>query len=143
MSKKVNFVHIEDDEKTSMAVEVVGNDLLRVHVGFLKDCHSYRLEVPLPAPVVVSQVLNKITDVNNGPLCKFEAVEDDAIAGKKMIVLLETVEKGSFQDQIVFSGIGCSMKVVFEASVLGADDGTPLLKDGIHLIGRTTMSIDD
>jgi hypothetical protein len=145
----VHFDAITDDFESEHSHPVIrkgAHGVINVHLGFLQVKHRYRVELSIPLDVLASHsreshaLLLKVED-NAVPNihCKllsfkgrpteqsqFYEAEFEFFAHKEKLLKEElklvTCEEGA-------------VKFLFHARVLGRGKGTPMLKDGIHLLG--------
>lgn len=129
-----------------------GGDSIMVHLGFLQIKHRYRIELNIPAHVLQEAGFEvgkntdfKIDDSKHPNInCRLLEFLTEAIAdkdGKKYYdVKLELfAHKEKLLREIILVNGGESTSIKFKlmlvARVLGRGKGTPMLRDGIHLIG--------
>ncbi|XP_053695928.1 UPF0687 protein C20orf27 homolog [Sabethes cyaneus] len=129
-----------------------GGDSIMVHLGFLQIKHRYRIELKIPAYILQEKNLEVETNTNpkvddckhpniNCRMLEFstEAIPDKD--GKKYYdvkVELFAHKEKLLREMILVDGSENSslkFKLMLVARVLGRGKGTPMLRDGIHLIG--------
>jgi len=125
-------------EKTSsILIKTISTDKLEVHLGFLKINTTYEVIVPLHIPDHTPSNISWIPDESSpspySSLKKYEQSSEygnlvlDFKAGKAKL-MKDTLKLRSASEPFI------SLELQLVARVLGKGQGTPMLKDGIHII---------
>ncbi|XP_055541558.1 UPF0687 protein C20orf27 homolog [Wyeomyia smithii] len=128
-----------------------GGDTIMVHLGFLQIKHRYRIELNIPAYALQEVGLKDGTNVSftvdesrhpnvNCRLLEFLSETITNKDGKKYYdvkVELFAHKEKLLREIIVLNGSNneTKLKLMLVARVLGRGKGTPMLRDGIHVIG--------
>lgn len=144
----VHFETIKDDFESDTSNPVIqkGHGKINIHLGFLQVKHRYRVEVSIPADVLADY----ITD-NHKLVLKFNEAEVPNIHCKLLTFKDKTTEQSQFfeaeieffahkekllkEELTLLTSDEKTIKLVFSARVLGRGKGTPMLKNGVHLLG--------
>lgn len=114
---------------------------INVHLGFLQVKHRYRIELTIPAEILAeftepNQKLNLKVDETAVPNinCKLLTFKADTTYEAE-IEFFAHKEKLLKEELKLLTSDEKPVKLVFSARVLGRGKGTPMLKNGIHLLG--------
>lgn len=127
-----------------MTYEKVDPDTINVHLGFLQLQHKYMLELKIPTNLFNKADIALVPDEKIHPnlfcrLTEFSGKEVEStnfynakvnfVTHKDKFVkeLLNVVDEKSRE----------KVKFIFIARVLGEGKGTPMLRNGIHIVGHT------
>lgn len=134
MSKRVQLVPSgEKNDGKPIIVEALANDTVKISLGFLKCNHKYRIEVKIPRSITNLSTLESMSDRTNGPNCRLESLTEDPV-GLLMEIELLTRRSHKIEEELVFHGEDSLMRFLINAVTLGPDKGTPMLRDGVHLV---------
>lgn len=111
------------------------------HLGILRNHHTYSADVPIP------HSLGKNVSASHGPHNIHIAIMDvpettkQGDSNPKYISLVKvqakTIKEGSISEKIeIFTDEGDRMEILVTAKVLKANQGNPLLKNGIHVLSH-------
>lgn len=119
---------------------------ITVHLGFLQVKHRYRIELSIPA-----SILEDYVDKSQKLILKADEAVVPNVHCKLLTFKGETDEQSQFyeaeieffahkekllkEELTLLTNDGKSVKLVFSARVLGRGKGTPMLKNGVHLLG--------
>jgi len=119
---------------------------INIHLGFLQVKHRYRIELSIPA-----DILDDFIQKNHKLTLKVDEAEVPNIHCKLLSFKGAATEQSqSYEAEIEFfahkekllkeelkllTSDEKQVKLVFTARVLGRGKGTPMLKNGIHLLG--------
>ena len=119
---------------------------INVHLGFLQVKHRYRIELNFPA-----DILSDFIDKSHKLTMKVDEATVPNIHCKLLTFKGDTTEQSQFYEaEIEFfahkekllkeelkliTSTDKPVKLLFSARVLGRGKGTPMLKNGIHLLG--------
>jgi len=145
----VHFETIKDDFESDTSNPVIQkgqHGKINVHLGFLQVKHRYRVEVNIPADILADY----ITD-NHKLVLKFNETDVPNIHCKLLTFKDKTTEQSQFyeaeieffahkekllkEEMTLLTSDEKTIKLVFSARVLGRGKGTPMLKNGVHLLG--------
>lgn len=142
----MHFDDFESDHENPVIQKDPGGKI-HVHLGFLQVKHRYRIELNIPQEILASFcnenhiLVLKVDGENSVPNihCKllsfkgketeqshFYDAEFEFFAHKEKL-LKEDIKLLTSDEKVV--------KMMFHARVLGRGKGTPMLKNGIHLLG--------
>lgn len=119
---------------------------MNVHLGFLQVKHRYRIELSIPAEFLVD-----VIDASHKLVLKADEAAVPNIHCKLLSFKGDTTEQSQFYEAEVeffahkekllkeelklLTSDEKPLKFVFSARVLGRGKGTPMLKNGVHLLG--------
>lgn len=142
----VHFDDFESDHENPVIQKGPGGKI-HIHLGFLQVKHRYRIELNIQQEILASychensKLVLKVDEENTVPNihCKllsfkgkateqsqFYEAEFEFFAHKEKL-LKEEIKLLTSDEKVV--------KLMFHARVLGRGKGTPMLKNGIHLLG--------
>jgi Domain of unknown function (DUF4517) len=119
---------------------------ISVHLGFLQVKHRYRIELNIPVDILAEfkETDKKLvlqlddTDVPNIN-CKLLSFKSDTTEQSQFyeteIEFFAHKEKLLKEELKLLTSEGKSVKLIFSARSLGRGKGTPMLKNGVHLLG--------
>ncbi|XP_055640670.1 UPF0687 protein C20orf27 homolog [Toxorhynchites rutilus septentrionalis] len=144
---------INDELHDNTIIYEVANagSLITVQLGFLQINHKYRLELNIPAYALVQSGFNvgkntsfEVEDSQllnlNCKLIEFTTQPIKTVDGKdhySATVEFFTHKEKLLKEHLTICGkedSSIKLQIVFVARVLGKGKGTPMLRDGIHLI---------
>jgi Domain of unknown function (DUF4517) len=119
---------------------------INIHLGFLQVKHRYRIELNFPADILAdyTQANQKlILKVDEGAVpninCKLLTFKGDTTSQSQFyeaeIEFFAHKEKFLKEELKLMTSDDQPVKLLFSARVLGRGKGTPMLKNGIHLLG--------
>lgn len=145
----VHFDTIKDDFESDHSNPVIQKGQqgkINVHLGFLQVKHRYRIELNIPADILVDYI-----DQSHKLVLKVDEAAVPNINCKLLTFKGDTTEQSQFYEaEIEFfahkekflkeelkllTSDDKSVKLLFSARVLGRGKGTPMLKNGVHLLG--------
>lgn len=144
-----------------MTYQLVGDNIVDVHLGFLQHEHRYLIELHLPANLFKCKpnaVINLVADSNFASnvhcrladrvseLQKFPEKPDDAVnstpasSEKFFVIKVEYFAHKEHQTREELKMVNANnsvelLKLIVTARILGKGKGTPMLRNGIHCIG--------
>ncbi len=114
------------------------------HVGILRNHHTYSVDIPIPhsmGPEVSAR--HAPTNINFMVVAAPETVaaKVESEDGCKFVSMLKlqakTIKEGSIAEKVELSVEGgSSMELLLTAKVLKANQGNPVLKEGVHMISH-------
>lgn len=129
---KVRFDQNEDSNPISVEKQLELENSFTVHLGFLKINHHYKIEFPISKLQFTDpKALEKfdIATIKKQPNCQLVGLVSNSTEFLFQVQLYAYTES-VLKEKITFSDI----ELTFVAQVLGKNKGTPLLKDGIHIL---------
>lgn len=145
----VHFDTIKDDFESDHSNPVIQKgrtNEINIHLGFLQVKHRYRVEFSIPA-----SILNDYIDKNHKLVLKADEAVVPNVHCKLLTFKGESNEQSQFyeaeieffahkekflkEELILLTSEDKSVKLVISARVLGRGKGTPMLKNGVHLLG--------
>ncbi|KAI5706559.1 UPF0687 protein C20orf27 homolog [Diaphorina citri] len=128
---KVRFDQNEENNAISVERQIEPENSFIVHLGFLKINHYYAIEFPILKSQLSSSpaILSDISKAKNTAHCKLIAVRSLPTEFLFQIELYAHTE--SLLTETIVSP---NLELNFVAQVLGKNKGTPLVKDGIHIL---------
>lgn len=119
---------------------------INIHLGFLQVKHRYRVELNFPADILADYIVDShklILKVDEAAVpnihCKLLTFKGDTTEQSKFyeaeIEFFAHKEKLLKEELKLLTSDEKSVKFVFSARVLGRGKGTPMLKNGVHLLG--------
>lgn len=134
---KVRFIQNEESNAITVDKQLEPENSFLVHLGFLKINHHYKIEFSIPKSQFLSaQALqSNLTKVNNSPHCQLVHLVENPLETKFYVELYAHTEC-ALTEKISSPHI----ELTFVAQVLGENKGTPLLKDGIHIIHNSSLN---
>lgn len=145
----VHFDTIKDDFESDHSNPVIQQGQqgkINIHLGFLQVKHRYRIELNIPAGILVDYI-----DKNHKLVLKDDEAAVPNIHCKLLTFKGDKAEQLHFyeaeieffahkekllkEEMKLVTSDGKAVKLVFSARVLGRGKGTPMLKNGVHLLG--------
>lgn len=119
---------------------------INVHLGFLQVKHRYRVELNIPADILAEYIekdhklVLKVDDASVPNVhCKLLTFKGDTTEQSQFyeleIEFFAHKEKLLKEEMKLVTDDEKSVKLLFSARVLGRGKGTPMLKNGVHLLG--------
>lgn len=115
-----------------------------VHAGFFKSDHKYQVEFTIPNKADLGSNIVWETQEGSPATIQSTACQDGEVA----IVLhyFPNSKAGICKEYFTLKSDGKEIRVLFRAEILGREQGTPMLKDGVKCIERphsaSSMSSD-
>lgn len=148
-------------DSSCVTYQLVGDNIVDVHLGFLQHEHRYLIELHLPASLFKCQpnaIINLVADSNcaTNQHCRLadrisaiekqlETVGDDASnarsdSEKFFVIKVEYFahQEHQLREELKLMNANNTielLKLVVTARILGKGKGTPMLRNGIHCIG--------
>jgi hypothetical protein len=145
----VHFDAITDDFESEHSHPVIrkgAHGIINIHLGFLQVKHRYRVELNLPLDVLANhchdthKLVLKVEE-NSVPNihCKLLSFKGKATEQSQFyeaeFEFFAHKEKLLKEELKLATCDNTAVKLLFHARVLGRGKGTPMLKEGIHLLG--------
>ncbi|CRK97979.1 CLUMA_CG011351, isoform A [Clunio marinus] len=144
----VHFDSIKDDFESDHSNPVIqkAQGKINIHLGFLQVKHRYRIELKIPADILSEFIVNNhklvlrldetaVPNIN----CKLLSFKGDTTGDLQFydaeIEFFAHKEKLLKEELKLLTSDEKSVRMIFSARVLGRGKGTPMLKNGIHLLG--------
>lgn len=119
---------------------------INVHLGFLQVKHRYRIEINFPADILADYIekshklVLKVDEANVPNIhCKLLSFKGNTAEQSQLyeaeFEFFAHKEKLLKEELKLITSEEKPVKFVFSARVLGRGKGTPMLKNGIHLLG--------
>lgn len=118
---------------------------ISVHLGFLQVKHRYRVELNIPADILADfiekdhKLVLKVDEASvpnvHCKLLTFKGTTEQSQFYELEIEFFAHKEKLLKEEMKLVTDDEKSVKLVFSARVLGRGKGTPMLKNGVHLLG--------
>lgn len=145
----VHFDAIKDDFESDHSNPVIQkgqHGKINIHLGFLQVKHRYRIELNIPAEFLVDHIQKShklVLKVDEADVpnihCKLLSFKGDTTEQLQFyeaeIEFFAHKEKLLKEELKLTTSDEKPVKFVFSARVLGRGKGTPMLKNGIHLLG--------
>lgn len=116
-----------------------------VHLGFLQVKHRYRVELNIPAEILADFIVKdhklvlKVDEASvpnvHCKLLTFKGATTESQFYEAEIEFFAHKEKLLKEEMKLVTEDEKPVKLVFSARVLGRGKGTPMLKNGVHLLG--------
>uniref|UniRef100_A0A8D8PXR1 Adipose-secreted signaling protein n=1 Tax=Cacopsylla melanoneura TaxID=428564 RepID=A0A8D8PXR1_9HEMI len=138
--RKVRFDQNEENNAISVDKQTNRDNSFLVHLGILKINHFYAVEFSISKSQFVSvpAIVTDISKVSNTKFCKLVSVQLSPTELSFKVELYAHTESIGLTETIVSS----DLELTFVAQVLGKNEGTPFLKDGIHVLHTTHPEVD-
>lgn len=139
----------KDDFESDHANPVIQqgpHNKINIHLGFLQVKHRYRVELNVPDDILAaykhknhSLVLkvdeSKVPNINCKLLSFKGKTSEQSTSYEVEIEFFAHKEKLLKEELNLITSDEKDVKLIFHARVLGRGKGTPMLKNGIHLLG--------
>lgn len=142
----MHFDNFESDHENP-AIQKGPGGKIHVHLGFLQVKHRYRIELNIPHEILASfftenhKLVLKVDEENSVPNihCKLLSFKGKTTEQSQFyeaeFEFFAHKEKLLKEEIKLLTDDGKSVLLMFHARVLGRGKGTPMLKNGIHLLG--------